>query len=248
MTVRSGRSSTRVDPGGERTRGTGYGDPPSFFSPSTSLSSSHVHKNAPSEQWWAIDARKKTSPLYNSCLALEQEVMSKGTTFLMNENWLPGGSSALPQNRRRRLTASSAPAHATTLPSAPSSADAAATHRLRHARLRRQRSVAGSFDGLSASAKTQVAAPALPLTPSLRSSLASAMPPPVTLCSQFMNVILVREPTARIVSHRNYMHALGAAGGKTPMPLGTMSEFVEVAPIVTNNFYIRILNGEVSLE
>ena len=81
-------------------------------------------------------------------------------------------------------------------------------------------------------------------------------------------MVLFREPVKRIVSHRNYMHALGAgrdtkavaaaaekgagragatAGGAysmAGMPLETMEGFVGVAPMVTNDFYVRILNGE----
>jgi len=64
------------------------------------------------------------------------------------------------------------------------------------------------------------------------------MPQRVALCNHFLNVVLFRDPIARIISHINYMQAV-----KSKMPSDVLS-FVELAPIITNNYYVRVLLGE----
>ena len=44
--------------------------------------------------------------------------------------------------------------------------------------------------------------------------------------------------------HRRSGGVVGGAYAMAGMPLETMEGFVAIAPIVTNDFYVRILNGE----
>jgi len=105
----------------------------------------------PRNGWWAVSEPSAfRSPRASSCLALEQEVLKRETTFLMNENWLP----------------------------------------------------------------------------------------PEGLCQRFMNVALFRDPLRRFISHRNYLKVL-----RSPLPV-QVSDFVRLAPVISNNYYVRVLAGE----
>jgi hypothetical protein len=54
-----------------------------------------------------------------------------------------------------------------------------------------------------------------------------------------MNVVLFRHPIERALSHRTYMGVL-----RSKLPVEDMAAFVKLAPIITNNYYTRILGGE----
>ena len=50
------------------------------------------YRKDPRNGWWAITDPAFRSPARSGCQALEQEVLARGITFLMNENFLPGNS------------------------------------------------------------------------------------------------------------------------------------------------------------
>jgi len=47
---------------------------------------------------WALTDPKYKNPKFAGCQALEQEVLTRGITFLMNENWIPGNSGGHPSD------------------------------------------------------------------------------------------------------------------------------------------------------
>jgi hypothetical protein len=60
------------------------------------------------------------------------------------------------------------------------------------------------------------------------------------LCASFMNVVLLRKPLDRLVSHRaylvDYLHA--------PLPRHDWPAFAALAPILCNEYFVRVLCGE----
>ena len=163
---------------------------------------------------WAITDPHYRSPLRASCGALQQEVLARRVTFLMNENFLPGGAKS-------------------------GAARAGASHRSTPS--------SNSYDTGSSSVYS---------SSGTRSSSGSGSSALMStggggsggggrilgghLCSSFMNVVLLRKPIERLISHRkyliDYLHA--------PLPRHDWRSFVDLAPIISNDYFCRVLGGE----
>jgi len=163
---------------------------------------------------WAITDPDYRSPLRASCGALQQEVLARRITFLMNENFLPGG--------------------------AKSGASGVGTTERGGARSSTSSSIYTSSSGSSGAVGGFSSSSGGSAITSTGGGVQGGRILGGHLCPSFMNVVLLRKPIERLISHRkyliDYLHA--------PLPRHDWRSFVELAPIISNDYFCRVLGGE----